>query len=44
MEYAKIENAQLETVVNEAMDAQLRELSDLQLAYVGGGCVEVQPA
>jgi hypothetical protein len=41
MEYAKIENAQLETAVNEAADAQLRELNSLQLAFVGGGAGEV---
>jgi len=44
MEYAKIENAQLETTVNEATDTQLRELNNLQLAYVGGGTIEWQPA
>ncbi len=43
MEYAKIENAQLETAVNEAANAQLRELNDLQLAYVGGGTIEWVP-
>ncbi len=43
MEYAKIENAQLEAAVNEATDAQLRELNDLQLAFVGGGSGEVLP-
>jgi hypothetical protein len=41
MEYAKIENAQLESAMNEAADAQLRELNDLQLAFVGGGAGEV---
>ena len=44
MEYTKIENAQLETAVNEAADAQLRELNDLQLAYVGGGMIDWLPA
>ncbi len=43
MEYAKIENAQLEAAANEATDAQLRELNDLQLACVGGGSGEVLP-
>ncbi len=43
MEYAKIENAQLQTAVNEAADAQLRELNDLQLAFVGGGSGEILP-
>ncbi len=41
MEYAKIENAQLEAAVNEATDAQLRELNDLQFAFVGGGTGEI---
>ncbi|HEX7560417.1 MAG TPA: hypothetical protein VF386_14540, partial [Usitatibacter sp.] len=40
VEYAKIENAQLEAAVNEATDDQLRELNNLQLAFVGGGTVE----
>jgi len=44
MEQTKIENAQLETTVNEATVAQLRELNNLQLAYVGGGTIEWQPA
>jgi hypothetical protein len=37
MEQTKIENAQLEAAANEATEAQLRELNDLQLAFVGGG-------
>ena len=44
MEFAKIENAQLETAVNEAANAQLHELNDLQLAYVGGGMIDWIPA
>jgi predicted negative regulator of RcsB-dependent stress response len=41
MEHANIEIAQLESAVNEAADGQLRELTDLQLAVVGGGSGEV---
>ena len=44
MEFAKIEIAQLEAAVNEATDAQLRELNDLQLAFVGGGHADMLPA
>jgi len=41
MEFAKLESAQVETVVNEAGDTQLRELNNLQLAFIGGGQGEV---
>jgi hypothetical protein len=41
MEFAKIETAQLEAAVNEAAETQLRELNELQLAFVGGGQGEV---
>jgi hypothetical protein len=41
MEQNKIENAQLETAMNEAGDVQLRELNNLQLAFIGGGTGEV---
>ena len=44
MEYAKIENAQLEAAVNEATNDQLRELNNLQLAFVGGGHADMLPA
>ena len=44
MEQTKIEIAQLEAAVNEAAGDQLRELNDLQLAFVGGGCADLQPA
>ncbi len=37
MELNKIEVAVLEEAVKEAMDAQIRELGDCQLALVGGG-------
>ena len=41
MEHANIEVAIIEKTINEAGDAQLRELADLQLAIVGGGVGEV---
>jgi hypothetical protein len=41
MEYVIIENAQLQAAANEAADAQVRELNDLQLAFVGGGSGDV---
>ena len=41
MEYDKSENAQIEAAVKAAADIQLRELSDLQLAIIGGGQGEV---
>jgi hypothetical protein len=44
MEQTKIESVQLEVAVNEAANAQLRELNELQLAFVGGGMGECQPA
>ena len=44
MENTILENAQLEAAVNEAMDAQLRELNDLQLAFVGGGVGDIVAA
>jgi hypothetical protein len=44
MEQTKIEIAQLEAAVNEATDDQLRELNNLQLAFVGGGTAEVSLA
>lgn len=37
MEYMIRDNAQSEAAANEAPDAQLRELNDLQFAFVGGG-------
>ena len=40
MEHTKIEVAVIEKAVNEATDAQLRELNELQLAFVGGGSGE----
>ncbi len=41
MEHNKIENAHLETAVNEAADIEFRELNSLELAFVGGGTGEV---
>jgi hypothetical protein len=41
MEHANIEIAQLESAVNEATEAYLRELNDAQLAIIGGGTGEV---
>jgi hypothetical protein len=37
MEYAKTEIEAVESTVTEAVARELRELSDFQLAYVGGG-------
>ena len=41
MEHTKIEVAVIEKAVIEATDAQLRELNELQLAFVGGGVGEI---
>ena len=41
MEHTKIEVQVIESMVFEAADAQLRELSDFQLAFVGGGSAEL---
>ena len=43
MEYNKFEVAEIQETVSEATDAQLRELSDLQLAFVGGGACDTMP-
>jgi hypothetical protein len=40
MEHTKIEIEAVETIIANATDCRLRELNDLQLAYVGGGCQE----
>jgi hypothetical protein len=37
MEHTTIEVALIQQTAGEASDAQLRELSELQLAFVGGG-------
>ena len=44
MDSAHIEIAVVEEAIAEANDAQQRELNDLELAFVGGGCGEVTPA
>jgi hypothetical protein len=41
MEVSKVEIAVVEKAVSESTDRQLRDLSDLQLALVGGGIGEV---
>jgi len=41
MEISKIESQVVETLINEVQDEQLRSLSDLQLALVGGGIGDV---
>jgi hypothetical protein len=41
MEHTKIEIEAVETTIAEATDCRLRELSDLQLAFIGGGMGEV---
>ena len=38
MDRAQQELAAVEKVANEAADSVVRELDDLQLALVGGGC------
>ena len=37
MEYSKVESISIQDVTIEATELQVRELSDLQLALVGGG-------
>ncbi len=44
MEHAKIEVEVIEKTAAAATDAQLRELNELQLAFVGGGNGEATPA
>ncbi len=41
MEHSETEVAVIEKVAAEASDVQLRELNELQLAFVGGGSGEV---
>jgi hypothetical protein len=41
MDRANLELAAIEDAVAEAIDGQLSELNDLQLAFVGGGVGEV---
>jgi hypothetical protein len=41
MEFAKNEIVAIEEAVNQAAEQEVRELSELQLALVGGGCGDV---
>jgi len=40
MEHTNTEVAQIQEVILEANEAKLRELTDLQLAYSGGGMAD----
>ena len=40
MDFNKIEVLQVEKTVNDA-DASIRELAELELSLVGGGCADV---
>jgi hypothetical protein len=40
MEHTKLEMEAVQSTVTQATDARLRELNDVQLAYVGGGTFE----
>ena len=40
MEHTNTEVAKLQKAVDDATEAQLRELNDLQLAFIGGGIGE----
>ena len=40
MEHTNVEVAKLQKAVDDATEAQLRELNDLQLAFIGGGIGE----
>jgi hypothetical protein len=41
MEITKIEVVNLERAISEAVEHEMRELSDLQLSLIGGGIGEV---
>jgi len=41
MENTQVEIAVLEAVVSKANDKDLRDLQELQLSLLGGGCAEV---
>jgi uncharacterized protein (UPF0212 family) len=43
MDHTKTEINAVEEALNVAAEAQVRELNDLQLAFVGGGIGEVAP-
>jgi hypothetical protein len=40
MEHTKIEVALIKEIAGKATDAQIRELNELQLAFVGGGIAD----
>ena len=41
MEFTKNEIAVLEKTVNDQAELQVRELADLELALIGGGCGDI---
>jgi hypothetical protein len=41
MEFTKNEVVAIEEAVSQAAELEVRELNDLQLAMVGGGCADV---
>jgi hypothetical protein len=41
MEFTKNEIAVIEQTVNEQVEVQMRELADLELALIGGGCGDI---
>ena len=41
MEFTKIEVTEVEQLINEVFEKDVRELADLQLAFVGGGIGDV---
>ena len=43
MERIKSEVTQSQEIISEATEAQLRQLSDLQLSFVGGGISDTVP-
>lgn len=40
MEQSKLEIAEIQVALARAVDVQMQELADLQLAFVGGGCAD----
>jgi hypothetical protein len=44
MEHTKIEAEVLENAVAAAVEEQVRELNDLQLAFIGGGIADLVAA
>ena len=43
MEHNEIEVTEIQEALSEAVDPQRCELSDLQLAFVGGGACDTMP-